>query len=77
MNRIAEAEGLQLIGNVSDIFVFDDFAEFDFILLDSMFHFAKKDRKKEIDFVKKILARIKNGCLVIFCIQDIGKKLRF
>lgn len=75
MNRIAETERLKLIGKVTDIFQFDNFAEFDFILLDSMFHFTKNDRKKEIDFIKRILSKIKKGCLVIFCVQDTGKKI--
>ena len=41
MNQIAESESLTLTGKVTDIFEFDNFAEYDFILLDSMFHFAK------------------------------------
>lgn len=53
----------------------DFFAEYDFVLLDSMFHFAKKDRTKETDFIKKILSGIKKGCLLIVCIQDTGKKV--
>jgi 2-polyprenyl-3-methyl-5-hydroxy-6-metoxy-1,4-benzoquinol methylase len=75
MNRIAEAESLTLTGKVTDIFEFDNFVGYDFILLDSMFHFAKNDRKKETDFIKRILSKIKNGCLVIFCVQDTGKKI--
>ncbi len=75
MNRIAEIENLKLTGIVTDIFEFQDFDNYDFVLLDSMFHFEKKDRKKENDFIKKILSKIKSGCLVIFCIQDSGKKV--
>lgn len=75
MNRIARAEHLKLNGEVADIFEFDNFAEYDFVLLDSMFHFAKNDRKKETDFIKKILSAIGLGCLLIVCIQDTGKKV--
>lgn len=75
MNRIAKTENLNLKGKVADIFEFNNFAEFDFILLDSMFHFEKKDRKKETDFVKNILSKIKYSCLLIICIQDTGKKV--
>ena len=75
MNRIAETENLTLIGKVTDIFEFDNFAEYDFILLNSMFHFTKNDKKKETDFIKKILSKIKTGCLVVFCVQDTGKKI--
>lgn len=75
MNRIAKAENLKLKGLVGDIFEFHNFAEYDFVLLNSMFHFTKKDRKKETDFVKKTLSEIKEGCLLIICIQDTGRKV--
>lgn len=75
MNRIAKTEDLTLNGKVADIFKFENFAEYDFILLDSMFHFSKNDRQKETDFIKRILSKIKKGCLVIFCVQDTGKKI--
>ncbi len=76
MNRIAETESLTLTGKVTDIFKFDNFSEYDFILLDSMFHFLKNDKKKETDFIKRIFSEIKKGCLVIFCIQDTGEKIK-
>lgn len=75
MTRIAKTENLKLKGITADIFEFDKFDDYDFVLLDSMFHFAKNDRKKETRFVKKIFSKIKKGCLVIFCIQDTGKKV--
>ena len=75
MNQIAKTEGLKLHGLIADIFEFDDFSPYDFVLLDSMFHFAKNDRKKETEFIKKIISKIKEGCLVIFCIQDTGSKV--
>lgn len=76
MNQIAKSQNLDLKGVVSDIFEFENFTEYDFVLLDSMFHFTKKDRKKETEFIKKILAEIKDGCLLIVCIQDTGKKVK-
>lgn len=75
MNRIAKVENLALTGKVTDIFEFDNFSEYDFILLDSMFHFTKNDKKKETDFIKRILSKIKENCLVVFCVQDTGKKI--
>ncbi|MEQ8361953.1 MAG: methyltransferase domain-containing protein [Cyclobacteriaceae bacterium] len=75
MTRFAEAESLALTGIVADIFEYDNFGEYDFILLDSMFHFTKRDRKKEIDFIKRIISNIGKECLVVFCIQDTGKKI--
>jgi tellurite methyltransferase len=76
MNRIAKTENLNLNGKVTNIFEFDSFDEFDFVLLDSMFHFTKNDRKKETEFIKGIISKIKNGCLIVFCIQDTGKKVK-
>ena len=59
MNRIAETESLNLKGKVKDIFEFDNFAEYDFILLDSMFHFAKKDQKKKLILLKEYGQKLK------------------
>jgi 2-polyprenyl-3-methyl-5-hydroxy-6-metoxy-1,4-benzoquinol methylase len=75
MNEISKSENLNLKGVITDIFAFDNFGEYDFVLLDSMFHFAKNDRVKETEFIKKIISNIKKGCLVVFCIQDTGKKV--
>lgn len=75
MLQIAKKEELFLNGIVSDIFEFEDFNDFDFVLLDSMFHFAKKDKKKETEFIHKIISKVKSGCLIIICIQDTGKKV--
>ena len=76
MNQIAKTENLKLNGIVADIFRFENFDGYDFILLDSMFHFAKNDRIKETEFIKKTISKIGKGCLVIFCIQDTGKKVK-
>ena len=75
MNQIAKNENLKLNGKIADIFEFDNFAEYDFVLLDSMFHFEKNDRKKETEFIKKIVSEIGKGCLLIFCVLDTGKKI--
>ncbi|MGH1386289.1 class I SAM-dependent methyltransferase [Kordia sp.] len=76
MNKVSKIENLSLEGKVTDIFEFDDFAEFNFVLLDSMFHFTKNDRKKETEFIQRIVSKIEKGCLLIFCIQDTGKKVK-
>jgi len=75
MNEIAVIENLSLTGRVTDIFEFKNFNEYDFVLLDSMFHFEKNDLKKETDFIKRILSEVKRSCLIVFCIQDTGKKV--
>lgn len=76
MNRIGQNENLDLVGIVEDIYSFDRFSEFDIVLLDSMFHFAKKDKAKEIGLIKKIVSDIKKGSLVVVCIQDVGDKVQ-
>ena len=76
MNLISKNESLKLNGVTADIFDFDNFADYDFVLLDSMFHFAKNDRKKETKFIQRIFSEINKGCLVIICIQDTGEKVK-
>lgn len=76
MNRIASKEKLALKGIVGDIFAFEDFRNFDIVLLDSMFHFNKKDKKRETDFIKELIDKIKNEAFIIFCIQDSGNKVK-
>lgn len=75
MNQIGQVENLNLVGQVGDIYAFDCFNEFDIILLDSMFHFTKKDKEKEIGLIKKIISDLRNGSLIVVCIQDKGDKV--
>ncbi len=75
MNQIGHTKNLKLVGQVGDIYAFEKFGKFDIILLDSMFHFAKKDKEKEIGLVKKIMSLIKSGNLLVVCIQDTGNKV--
>lgn len=75
MNQIAQTENLKLNGLIGDIYKYDNFSKFGVVLLDSMFHFAKKDRKRETEFIQRIISKIKKGCILIVCIQDTGKKV--
>lgn len=75
MIQIAEIDHLPVTGIVKDIYEFDHFADFDFVLLDSMFHFTKKDLEKETAFIKKVISKTKIGCLIVFCVQDTGHKV--
>jgi 2-polyprenyl-3-methyl-5-hydroxy-6-metoxy-1,4-benzoquinol methylase len=75
MNQIAKIGNLKLKGIMANIFEIDKFDEYDFILFDSMFHFAKHDLKKETDFIKKVISNVKKGCQLIFCVQDTGQKV--
>lgn len=76
MNQIAKAEDLPITGIVADIFEYSTFHDYDVILLDSMFHFEKKDRTRETNFIKTILSKIKDECVVIFCVHDTGNKVQ-
>lgn len=76
MNQIGKSEKLNLIGQVEDVYTYDRYYESDIILLDSMFHFAKKDKAKEVALIQKIVSNIRDGCLVVICIQDTGKKVQ-
>jgi len=75
LNKIAQKENLPLIGIVADIYNFSNFGEFEFILLDSMFHFGKKEKDKEIAFLNRIIDESKLNTLITICIQKTGKKL--
>ena len=75
MNQIALREKLPLKGIVANIYEFNNIADFDFLLLDSMFHFEKKDLKRETDFIQRIIQDVKKEALITFCIQDTGKKV--
>lgn len=76
LNAMAQKESLSLEGRAEDIYLFKDFAAFDFILLDSMFHFAKKEKAQEIQFLERILEDMKRNALTTICIQDSGQKTK-
>ncbi|MDN5212226.1 methyltransferase domain-containing protein [Fulvivirgaceae bacterium BMA12] len=75
MKKTAQAENLSLKGMVVDIYQYDHFSEFDFILLDSMFHFTRVDKKKETDLVKRILLGSRKDAVIVFCLQHTGNKV--
>lgn len=72
----SDIEKLNIIGLVDDIYTFDNYQDFDIVLLNSMFHFEKKDVKKETDFIKKVTKEINSNGLICFCIQDTGEKVK-
>lgn len=76
MNHIAQTEGLELKGTVDDIFEYQGLGNFDFILLDSMFHFGKKEKKREIQLVERVVKESRKGTFITFCIQNTGNKLK-
>lgn len=76
MKQIGQSENLILDGKIGDIYTFDHFNEFDIVLLDSMLHFDKRDKEKEIGLIKKIISNIRKGCLLVLCIQDKREKVQ-
>lgn len=76
MTSISEKEGLNVTGLVGDIYSFDNYQDFDIVLIDSMFHFEKRDKKRETDLIDKIAKRITKNGLICICIQDAGKKVK-
>ncbi len=76
MISISEREGFKLTGLAGDVYAFDNYQDFDIVLLDSMFHFEKRDLKQETDLIDKIAKGINKNGLICICIQDTGKKVR-
>ena len=75
LNKIAKQEDLNLTGIVTDIYSYKNFDQFEFILLDSMFHFGKKEKLKEIDLLNRIFEKAKTNALITICIQNAKSKL--
>lgn len=75
LNEIAEKGNLPLTGIVADIYSYSKFDQFDYILLDSMFHFGKKQREKELNLLNRLIVTSKPNTIITICIQKIGKKL--
>jgi len=76
MLKIAESENLNLKGKVESMYAYKDFEGFDFVLFNSMFHFLKKDLDKETGLIKTTIEHIKPDGIIIFSIQDTGKKVK-
>lgn len=75
MLKKAKKEKLNIKGIVKDIYTFDNFKNFDIVLLDSMLHFEKQDLQKETGLINKIAKDIKQNGLICVCIQDNGNKV--
>jgi len=76
MIQISNSKNLKITGLVGDIYEFDNYMDFDIVLLDSMFHFEKRDLQRETNLISKIASDIKNNGLICVCIQDTGSKVK-
>jgi tellurite methyltransferase len=72
----SKQKNLPVKGKVCDLYQFQDYQNFDIIILDSMLHFYKKDFQKETGLIKKIINQIKMNAVLCVCIQDVSKKVK-
>ncbi|RMG58144.1 MAG: methyltransferase domain-containing protein [Bacteroidetes bacterium] len=75
LHAVAQREDLPLRGVVADVYTFEPFAGYQHILLDSMFHFAKKERAQEQRLFRRIVEGSDPGTLLTICLQDVGEKV--
>lgn len=75
MTEVARREGLSITGLVTDLYAFDGYGSFDVLLLDSLFHFARRDRAREAAFLQRLLRESRAGCRIVCCLQDTGHKV--
>lgn len=61
---------LEISALTSDFHEFDQYGNYDIVLLDSIFHFYKGDLQSETGLITKIIHKIKKNGLVCLCIQD-------
>lgn len=76
MMHKSNTEYLTITGLVEDIYAYDNYPDFDIVLLDSIFHFEKRDKQKETYLIDKIAKSIQQNSLICFCIQNTGKKVK-
>jgi len=66
---------LAIIAFVEDIYEYSNFDKFDFILIDSMFHFGKKAKAKESNLLEMIFEQAKPDTFITICIQNMQTKI--
>jgi len=75
LQEVVEKEQLSIQAFVADIYEYSDYHAVDFILLDSMFHFGKREKAKETALLEKIIELAKPDAQIIICIQALEKKI--
>lgn len=76
LNQIAKKENLPLIGIVANIYEYKLFNGYDYILLDSMFHFGKREKDMETNLLRTIFKIADVNTLFTICIQNSGNKAK-
>jgi len=64
MLAISDREGLEIHGIVGDMYEYSIGDEVDIVLLDSMFHFYKRDKDKETTFLFRVMDELRFGGLL-------------
>lgn len=70
LNTIAEREGLEVEGIVGDLNEVSNMSTYDIILMDSMFHFYKKDIEGETKMLSTLLELLKNKGRLVIVVQE-------
>jgi SAM-dependent methyltransferase len=70
LNQIALKEKLSVKGVVGDMYSYPISDGYDMVLLDSIFHFYSRDKKREKDFLIRILAGLKPGGILCNFMQQ-------
>ncbi len=76
MLAVAREEKLSLKGVVGDIYGYKEKGKFDIILIDSMFHFRRKEREKEIGFLSDLIGSMKADATLVVCLHHTGGILK-
>lgn len=74
MQDIAAKEGLTIKSKRIDVHEFSGFQDFDYVLLDNMLHFGKREKNKETRLLSNVFEEIDGGAMVAICIQHVGKR---
>ncbi|TFG28045.1 class I SAM-dependent methyltransferase [Candidatus Thorarchaeota archaeon] len=69
MLREAKKNNLNVRGVIADIYEYPIDSSFDYILLDSMLHFYKREREKEIRFVQRIMNEMRIGAVLCILVS--------
>ena len=72
----AEADGLLINGVVDDLFAYQPEQQFDAIVLDSILHFEKNDRQKELALLDRVVSWLQPGGMLFLFVHKVAKKER-
>jgi tellurite methyltransferase len=78
MLEVSSREGLNIQGIVGDMYEYPIDDDVDIVLLDSMFHFYKRDSEKETAFLFRVMDELRVGgllCIVVSKSKRIEKEL--